>query len=134
MKQMKINVAGQESVFDYNKIAHNTQEELVSGENLKTVNEENLLGSGDVPIEAGEGKLDKVETQTQRTQVYAKTPDGDQLMLDTDDSATPNTLVRRDANNNFRCGRTQHDWDAVPKIEMNEAIANAITNTLNQEV
>lgn len=65
MKQMKINVAGQESVFDYNKIAHNTQEELVSGENLKTVNQNTLLGSGDVPIEVEGGII--VEAAANKT-------------------------------------------------------------------
>lgn len=80
-------------------------------------------------------ELDKKLTQftniTERNQVYVKTVAGVTTLFDISDSAVPNSIVRRDANNTFRIGRTTTDWCPVPKKEMVEYVDEKIEEIKN---
>ena len=111
------------------------QNTLVSGTNIKTINNTSILGQGNIDIQSAvwgnitgtlsnqtdlqtalNGKLDKVTTPTAYGQLYAKDINGSQSMIDFSVSAA-NTIVRRSGSHIYAGTSTDiySDTDAVPK-------------------
>ena len=83
---------------DYNIKDANAQETLVSGTNIKTINNQSILGSGNLVIQGGSGGEQVVElTQAQYDALSAYAPDTtyiitDATPIDMDDYATTGTV------------------------------------------
>lgn len=75
---------------DYNVKDANAQETLVSGTNIKTINNESILGSGNITIQGGSGGGETVIelTQAQYDALTAYSPDTTYIITD----ATPVSL------------------------------------------
>ena len=122
------------SIHDYSSAINAKQDKLESGKNIKTVNGQSILGSGN--IEAGgtdvegnptgsatagdltkikignkiysihdytsaiNGKLDKVTDTSTNAQIYAKSSDGVQAMVDMATKNTNNSVIFRDGKGN----------------------------------
>lgn len=52
-KNMQIDIDNESNIYPYYQVPNHVQEKLKSGENLKTVNEESLLGQGNMDIGGG---------------------------------------------------------------------------------
>jgi hypothetical protein len=83
---------------DYNVKDANAQETLVSGTNIKTINNQSILGSGNITIQGGGGGETVIElTQAQYDALSAYAPDTtyiitDATPIDMDDYATTGTV------------------------------------------
>lgn len=84
---------------DYNVKDANAQETLVSGTNIKTINNESILGSGNITIQGGSGGGETVIelTQAQYDALTAYSPDTTYIITDAtpinmDDYATTGTV------------------------------------------
>jgi len=84
---------------DYNVKDPNAQETLVSGTNIKTINNQSILGSGNITIQGGGGGGENVVelTQAQYDALSAYAPDTtyiitDATPIDMDDYATTGTV------------------------------------------
>ena len=84
---------------DYNVKDANAQETLVSGTNIKTINNESILGSGNITIQGGSGGGETVIelTQAQYDALTAYSPDITYIITDAtpinmDDYATTGTV------------------------------------------
>lgn len=68
---------------DYNVKDANAQETLVSGTNIKTINNESILGSGNITIQGGSGGETVIElTQAQYDALSAYAPDTTYIITD----------------------------------------------------
>lgn len=81
---------------DYNVKDPNAQPTLVSGTNIKTINNQSILGSGDITIQGGSGETFVELTQAQYNALTAYSPDTtyiitDATPIDLDDYATTAT-------------------------------------------
>ena len=70
---------------DYNVKDPNAQPTLVSGTNIKTINNQSILGSGDITIQGGSGETFVELTQAQYNALTAYSPDTTYIITD----ATP---------------------------------------------
>lgn len=87
---------------DYNVKDPNAQETLVSGTNIKTINNESILGSGNITIQGGSGGGETVIelTQAQYDALTAYSPDTTYIITDAtainmDDYATTGTVANK---------------------------------------
>ena len=129
----KVQTAPQDNDDVVRKLELDTkQATLVSGTNIKTINGNSLLGSGDLTIAGSDDKLDKQTAQTDSDQIYGKLADGSQTMFDVTMGATATTIPRRDTAGRIQVADGVSGNDAVNFNQLS-AVEASVINSLDKE-
>lgn len=140
------NLATKEELETLSERLGEKQEKLVSGENIKTINGESVLGSGNITIQGGGSSYDDTEL---RNSLNAVTERVDDLSSELEDKVNETSLATINGQSLVNGGNIETgnitgvdaggtlddvDEELATKTYVDEAIAEAITNTLNTPV
>ena len=140
------NLATKEELETLSERLGEKQEKLVSGENIKTINGQSVLGSGNITIQGGGSSYDDTEL---RNSLNAVTERVDDLSSELEDKVNETSLATINGQSIVNEGNVvvgdvvsvatgdvvdDVEVEYATKIYVDNAIAQAITLTLNTEV
>ena len=132
-----INYLTLSSTNEVTRLGGMLQEELVSGTNIKTINNQSILGSGNITIQGGGTGGDTNVIETVKVNGTALTPDSSKAVNIT---SIPSSIVTQDATHRFVSDTEKSTWNnkySIPSggIPMSDLAVDPITSvTMNGSV
>ena len=121
------------SLNDLNTRLNTKQDTLVSGTNIKTINNQSILGSGNITLEGGSGSggggdINVIESV--KVNGSALTPDANKAVNIT---AVPATIVTQDAAHRFVSDSEKSTWDnKVSNVQADWNATSGLSQILNK--